>query len=152
MLDRRSFVTALGATAALAACGGPPGPALVAVNVAGGRGMNPGPDGADRPVTVTVLRLRDAGAFAGADYFALLEDPAAALGAALLGVDQIAVAPGGRASKVVVFEPEATQIGVVAALREPTGKTWRAMAPVAAGEPATAAVTLGPAGLTLAMS
>ena len=55
MWDRRSFVIALGATTALAACGGgPPGPAPVAVNVTGGRGMNPGPDGADRPVTLTV--------------------------------------------------------------------------------------------------
>ena len=67
----------------------------VTVAVTGGAGMNPGPDGADRPVTVSLLRLRDAGAFNTADLFAL-QDPAAALAADLVGMDQLAVAAGRR--------------------------------------------------------
>ena len=62
-------------------------------------GMNPGPDGADRPVTLSLLRLKDAGAFMSADMFALQEDPAAALAADLIGMDQLPIAPGGTASK-----------------------------------------------------
>jgi len=152
-MNRRAFLATTAAAGLLSACGGgPPGPAAVTVAVTGGAGMNPGPDGADRPVTLTILRLKDAGAFNAADFFSLQGDPPAALGADLLGMDQLAVAPGASASKTVAFEPEATTLGVVAALRDPTGKVWRATAPVAPGKPATATVTLGPSGLALAMS
>ena len=84
-----------GAAGLLAACGGGrPAPATVAVDRRPARpGMNPGPDGADRPVTVSLLRLRDVGAFNAADLFAL-QDPATALAADLVGMDQLAVAPG----------------------------------------------------------
>jgi type VI secretion system protein VasD len=152
MLDRRAFLATTGAVALLSACGGPPGPATVTVAATGGAGMNPAPDGADRPVTVTILRLKDAGAFNSADFFALQEDPATALGADLLGMDQLAVPPGGTASKTVSFEPEATLLGLVASLRDPTGKSWRTVTPVKPGSTVTATVTLGASGLGVSMS
>ena len=72
MLDRRDFVLALCATGALTACqSGPPKPSSVVLNFAGVKGMNPGPDGSDRPVTVMIYRLRSTGKFNSADYFAL---------------------------------------------------------------------------------
>jgi type VI secretion system protein VasD len=151
-LSRRGFL-AISAAGLLAACGGgPPGPATVTVAVTGQPGMNPGPDGADRPVTLSILRLRDAGAFNAADFVALQNDPAAALGGDLLGIEQLAVAPGATASKTVTMEPEATQLGLVAALRDPTGKFWRTATPIAPGSTVTANVTLGPSGITLAMA
>jgi len=113
--------------------------------------MNPGPDGADRPVTVSILRLRDAGAFSTAEMFALTGDPAATLPADLVGMDQVAITPGGGATRVVVMEPEATQLGLVALLREPGGRVWRVATPVAPGATASGAVRVGPGGLTLAM-
>lgn len=77
MIDRREFVIALGATGLLAACqSGPPKPSVITVNVTGGTGMNPGPGGGDRPVTVLVMRLRGTGKFNSADYFALQGMPA----------------------------------------------------------------------------
>ena len=127
------------------------GPASVAVNVAGQPGMNPGPDGTDRPVTVSILRLRDAGAFNSADFFAL-QDPATALAADLVGMDQIAVPPGGSAAQAVTMEPEATQLGLIALLRDPAGKVWRTAVPVAPGSTVSANVTLGPGGLALQLS
>ena len=151
-MDRRAFL-AFAATGLVAACGGkPPGPAVVTVAAKGAPGMNPGPDGADRPVTLSLLRLRDAGAFMSADMFALQEDPAAALGADLIGMDQLAIAPGGTASKTITFEPEATQLGLLALLRDPAGKVWRLTTPVAPGMQATAAVTLGARGIGLALT
>ena len=151
-MDRRAFL-ASAAAGLLAACGGgPPGPATVTVAATGQPGMNPGPDGSDRPVTLTLLRLKDAGAFNAADFFALQGDPAGVLAADLVGMDQLAVAPGGSASKTLTFEPEATQLGVMASLRDPTGKVWRAAAPVAPGSTVTANVTLGPTGIGLAVS
>jgi type VI secretion system protein VasD len=151
-MDRRAFLATAAAAGLLSACGGkeppPPGPGVVTVNAVGQPGMNPAPDGSDRPVTLTLLRLKDVGAFNAADFFAL-QDPATALAADLVGMDQLAIAPGGSASKTLTFEPEATQLGLIAALRDPTGKVWRAATPVTPGAVITATVTLGPTGLGL---
>ncbi len=150
--DRRAFLLLAGAAGLLAACGGgPPPPGTVAVTITGGAGMNPGPDGADRPVTVSLLRLRDAAAFTAADPFAL-QDPATALAADLVGMDQLAVAPGATASKTVTMEPEATQLGILALFRDPGGKVWRTAVAVPPGAALTATVTLGPGGLAVVMA
>lgn len=78
MIDRRELMIALGATGLVAACqSGPPKPSVITVNVTGGAGMNPGPGGGDRPVTVLVMRLKSTGKFNSADYFALQGMPAA---------------------------------------------------------------------------
>lgn len=153
-MHRRAFLAAAAASGLLAACGGkkPPGAAVIAVAVTGSPGMNPGPDGADRPVTLSLLRLKDAGAFNSADMFALLEDPATALAADLIGMDQLPIAPGGKAAKTLTFEPEATQLGLLASLRDPAGKVWRLATPVAPGMVATANVTLGPNGIELKLA
>jgi type VI secretion system protein VasD len=153
-MDRRAFLAIAAAGGLLAACGGkkPPGPATVAVNVTGQPGMNPAPDGSDRPVTVTVLRLRDAGAFNSADMFALLGDPATAVSADLVGMDQLVVPPGGKAAKTVTMEPEAKYVGLLASFRDPGGKVWRQAVPVAPGTALTANVTLGPGGMELKLA
>jgi type VI secretion system protein VasD len=148
MIHRRGFLIALSATG-LSACVGAPKPAMVTVALKGQPGMNKGPDGTDRPVTVLVLRLKSLGAFNSADYFALQGDPSAALGADLVGLDRIAVAPGASTSKTIGFEPEAPYMGVVALVREPDGRNWRASSPVNPKSKVTKNVTLGPGGLSL---
>lgn len=152
MIDRRTMLVLTGAAGLAAACGGPPGPSTVTLAFTGQPGMNPGPDGGDRPVTVQILRLRDAGAFATADMFALTADPAAALPTDIVGSDQVALAPGGSASKAITVEPEATAVGLVALLREPGGKVWRTSFPVTPGSTVKGTVTLGPGGLAVALA
>lgn len=153
MPDRRAFLLTTGAVGLLAACGGgPPGPATVTVAATGEAGMNPAPDGSDRPVTLILTRLSSVAAFNSADFFALQEDPAGALGAELLGMQQVAVPPGGNASATVAMEPEATHLGVIALLRDPTGRTWRTAVPVEPGSTVTLNATLGPGGLALAVA
>lgn len=149
MIDRRGFVVALGATSLLAACqSGPPEPSTVTLNFSGQAGMNPGPSGGDRPVTVLIFRLKSTGAFNSADYFALQGGASAALGADLLGSDQVSVGPGATASKTITVEPEATAIGLVALIREPTGKTWRTTKSVSPGSQLTVSVRLGSGGIS----
>lgn len=149
MLDRRDFVLALCATGMVAACqSGPPKPSSVVLNFAGTKGMNPGPDGSDRPVTVMIYRLRSAGKFNSADYFALEGNAAGTLGADLLGQDQIAVAPGRTASKAITVEAEGTAIGLVALLRQPNGRSWRVTKSVAPGSKITVNVKLGAGGIS----
>ena len=149
MIDRREFIVALGATGLLTACqSGPPKPSVITINVTGGAGMNPGPGGGDRPVTVLVMRLRSTGKFNSADYFALQGDAGSALGGDLIGSDQIAVGPGKSASKTITVEPDATALGFVALIREPTGKNWRTTKSVSAGSKFTINVTIGSGGIS----
>ncbi|QKD05225.1 type VI secretion system lipoprotein TssJ [Mesorhizobium loti] len=149
MIDRREFIVALGATGLLAACqSGPPKPSVITINVTGGAGMNPGPGGGDRPVTVLVMRLRSTGKFNSADYFALQGDAGSALAGDLIGSDQIAVGPGKSASKTITVEPDATALGFVALIREPTGKNWRTTKSVSSGSKFTINVTIGKGGIS----
>ncbi|MER9436583.1 type VI secretion system lipoprotein TssJ [Mesorhizobium sp. M0618] len=149
MIDRRQFVVTLGATGLLAACqSGPPKPSVITVNVSGGAGMNPGPGGGDRPVTVLVMRLRSTGKFNSADYFALQGDAGSALAGDLIGSDQIAVGPGKSASKTITVEPDAAVLGFVALIREPTGRNWRTTKSVSSGSKFTINVTLGSGGIS----
>lgn len=149
MISRRNFVVALGATGLLAACQeGPPKPSTVTLNFSGQAGMNPGPGGGDRPLTVLIMRLKSTGAFNTADYFALQGGASAALGADLLGSDQVSVGPGATASKTITVEPEATAIGLVALVRDPTGKTWRTTKSVSPGSTVTVSVKLGSGGIS----
>ena len=149
MIDRRELVVALGATGLLAACqSGPPKPSVITVNVTGGAGMNPGPGGGDRPVTVLVMRLKSAGKFNSAAYFALQGDAGTALAGDLIGSDQIAVGPGKSASKTITVEPDATALGFVALIREPGGRNWRTTKSVSPGSKFTINVTLGSGGIS----
>ncbi|UVK44061.1 type VI secretion system lipoprotein TssJ [Mesorhizobium sp. AR07] len=149
MIDRREFVVALGATGFLAACqSGPPKPSVITVNVTGGAGMNPGPGGGDRPVTILVMRLKSTGKFNSADYFALQGDAGTALAGDLIGSDQIAVGPGKSASKTITVEPDATALGFVALIREPGGRNWRTTKSVSPGSKFTINVTLGKGGIS----
>ena len=149
MIDRREFIVTLGATGLLAACqSGPPKPSVITVNVTGGAGMNPGPGGGDRPVTVLIMRLKSTGKFNSADYFALQGDAGSALGADLIGSDSVSVAPGKTAAKTITVEPDATALGFVALIREPGGRNWRTTKSVSAGSTFTINVSLGSGGIS----
>jgi type VI secretion system protein VasD len=149
MIDRRGFIITLGAAGLLAGCQSSPKPTTVTVNLRGQAGMNPGPGGGDRPVTVQLLRLKGTGALNSADYFALQSGPAGVLGGDLVGIDQVTVAPGGSATKTIGFEPEATSLGVVALVREPGGRTWRTSTAIPAGASTIVNVTLAGGGISL---
>ena len=149
MIDRRNFVVFLGATGFVAACqSGPPKPSTVTINFSGQAGMNPGPGGGDRPVTVMILRLKSTGKLNSADYFALQGDVGSTLAGDLIGSDQVSVGPGATASKTITVEPEATSLGFVALVREPTGRTWRTTKSVSPGSQLTVNVTLGSGGIS----
>ncbi len=123
VIDRRLFLCGGTAVVGLAGCMD----RSVALNVSAraASGMNLGPDGAERPLTLTVLQLKAADAFDGADFFAL-QDPATALGSELLRRDQIVVAPNGTANAAIAIEDQAALIGIVAGYRAPAGKQFRA--------------------------
>ncbi len=112
-------------------------------------GVNPGPDGSDRPLTLQILQLRGTAGFDAADTLAL-QDPAAALGADLVKAETVTLAPGGTAQKALVLDPSTTAVAVVAGYRSPAGKTTRAKAAVSPTATTSFTVTAGPGGIVLA--
>ncbi|MGP3698902.1 type VI secretion system lipoprotein TssJ [Rhodobacter sp. NSM] len=123
MADRRSFLAGAGALALLAACGGPKAGTLT-VTANGAAGMNTGPDGTDRPLTVQILQLRSTAAFDAADFFTL-QNPQVALAADLLKVDLVTLVPGTPVAKQIPLDPAVAAIGVVAGFRNAGGRTYR---------------------------
>lgn len=148
MTERRTFLWGAAAAALVAGCGGPAGPGTLTVEAQGSAGMNAGPDGTDRPLTLTVVQLTSAAAFDTADYFAL-QDPAAALGPSLLKADQIVVQPGTPASLAIPVQPTAALIGVIAGYRDPAGKVFRAKTAAPAEGDAAIIVAVTASGITL---
>ncbi len=147
MIQRRELLIGLGAAAVLVSCG-PAGPGAVTLVTQGAAGMNPGVDGADRPLTLQVVQLRGAGAVDGADVFAL-QDPAKALGADLIKTDVIALAPGGSATKTIALDPGTAILGIIAGFRDPAGKVFRVKAAISATDTVTFRVDVGAGGLSL---
>ena len=95
-----------------------------------------------------VLQLRGAGAFDGADFFAL-QSPATALGADLVKADTIALAPGGKATKTVTLDPTTALIAIVAGFRDPAGKQFRAKSSVSPTDAVTFALDVTASGIKL---
>ena len=143
---RRAFL--IGGSAVLLAACAPTGPGSVTIVAQGTAGMNPGPDGADRPLTLQVLQLRGSGAFDGADFFGL-QTAAATLGADLVKADTIALAPGGKATKTITLDPSTALIAVVAGFRDPAGKQFRAKSSVSPTDVLTFALDVTASGIKL---
>ncbi|KMK65230.1 type VI secretion system lipoprotein TssJ [Puniceibacterium sp. IMCC21224] len=149
ILVRRTFLlsSAAGIGLILSGCG-EDAPNILTVRAQAGAGMNPGPDGSDRPVTLSILQLSGSGAFDAADYFAL-QNPASALGSDLVKADQLVLAPGGSASRAITIQPTTSIIGVVGGFINPTGRTVRSKI-AAPGASQGLIISVGASGLSLA--
>lgn len=145
-VSRRALLIGGGALL-LVACA-PAGPGAVTIVAQGTAGMNPGPDGADRPLTLQVLQLRGSGAFDGADFFAL-QSASATLGADLVKADTITLAPGGKATKTIALEATTAMIAIVAGFRDPAGKQFRAKSSVSPTDSVTFALDVTASGIKL---
>lgn len=115
----------------LGACGGgspppPPPPTLVSVTIKAATDVNPDASGTPKPIRVRVLKLKSAGGFAEADFFALDKDPSKVLGGDLLGMDQFVVAPGGTQVWQAKLDDDTHTIGVMAAYYDIDKTQWRA--------------------------
>jgi type VI secretion system protein VasD len=144
-ISRRILMLGAGATVGLAACG--PEAATLTVSAQGVAGMNPGPDGKDRPLVVQVVQMNGAGAFDAADFFSL-QDPAGALGGEFISVEQIVLSPGATQTVTVPIAAGATLVGFVGGFRSPEGKIFRLKTAAPAGA-AGVIVAVQPSGLSL---
>jgi type VI secretion system protein VasD len=145
-VPRRAFL--IGGSALLLVACAPAGPGAVTIVAQGTAGMNPGPDGADRPLTLQVLQLRGSGAFDGADFFGL-QTASATLGGDLVKADTITLAPGGKATKTIALEATTAIIAVVAGFRDPAGKQFRAKSSISPTDSVTFALDVTASGIKL---
>ncbi len=147
IIKRRTFIICGASAAGLFACGDA-GPGTITVAATMAAGANPGPDGTDRPLTLTFLALNATDAFDAADVLAL-QDPETALGPTLLRVDRLALAPGGSGMLDIPVAPGATSLGVIAGFRDVGGKTFRTTAPIPSSGDMSVTIAVSSTGLAL---
>ena len=147
IITRRKIVLGAAALTTMAACAPTAPPASLAVSASGAAGMNPGPDGSDRPLTVRIIQMSGTAAFDSADFFAL-QDPQTALGAEFVGQQQVGLAPGGTASAQIAIQPGVVAVGFVAGFRDPSGKVFRRRIAAPTG-PGSALVSVTRSGLSV---
>ena len=89
--------------------------------------VNPDGTGRPSPLLVKVFQLSAVDKFEAADYFALSDAAEATLGADLLGVESVLLAPGDRKPYEGEFDPQTRFIGVIAGFRDIHQAKWRAV-------------------------
>jgi type VI secretion system protein VasD len=146
IITRRTFIITGASAAGLVACGESTGAITVSARMSAG--ANPGPDGADRPLTITLLELNSTDAFDSADVLSL-QDPSATLGSTLLRTDQLVLAPGGSGSLDIPIVAGATAFGIVAGFRDASGKTFRATKALPASGNASFDIMVSSSGLSV---
>ena len=86
--------------------------------------LNPALDGRPSPLRISIFQLRKADAFGEADFFALYDDAAAALGADLLAREDMTLKPGDTRKYSGEVDPETRFIGVIGAYRDINQARW----------------------------
>lgn len=130
-----AFGAFAGVVSVVASCGGnPPAPepptSPLAVSIVAGDDLNPDLDGRPSSVTLVLVQLRSAEAFARADYFAVFDAANASLAGEVVNREQLTLQPGEKRTLVVQLAPEARYLGVAAAYRDIERATWLAVAPL----------------------
>ena len=97
---------------------------------------------------VRLYELKAAGDFAGADFFRLYEQEAAALGATLIAREEVTLAPGQRRLTVLPLSPAATHLGVLGAFSDIDRAGWRALQALEPGRDNAVEVEVGAAAIS----
>ncbi len=128
----------------------PPPPTIVDLTLTTGSDANPTTSGQGAPVVVRVYQLGSAAGFEKAEFFRLLNQDSATLGADLVKKDEYLLAPG--SSRRVNLTPSATvkAIGVFAAYRDFQKVAWRGTAEVPPNKTTDVAVRADAAGVSVA--
>ena len=106
-----------------------PSPTRIILDIQAATDVNPGPGDQPLPLAVKIYQLKNTGAFNGADFFSLYEEPDATLGAALVAHEEVVVKPGGSTLLERTLEESTRHLGLVAAYRNLDEAVWRATVP-----------------------
>jgi type VI secretion system protein VasD len=104
----------------------PPPPVTVAVEALAAADVNLDVEGRASPVIVRIYQLAEDAAFAKAEFFPLWDQESATLAAAVVGRNEIRLAPGARGEVSFKLEPKVGHVGVAAAYRDFRNVSWKA--------------------------
>ena len=142
---RPIFISFLTVTllALLSACaGGPPPREPLGIQIAATADVNPDMEGRPSPVILHVMELNSTEQFNRLDYMGLTQPSGAALGAELLGKNQVVLQPGESKSLPMELNPQTTVIGLVAGYRDIDNAAWRKTVPITQGATKGISITL----------
>lgn len=108
----------------------PPQPTRVIGSIDASQGLNPSQSQRPSPAVMRVYELKSATAFNQADFMALYRSDSTALGAELVGKEELVLQPGETRPLAKVLAAETRFIGVVVFYRDLEKATWRTLVPV----------------------
>jgi type VI secretion system protein VasD len=115
-----------------AACA-PPSP--IALTVEATSRLNPDAEGRALPTELRIYQLRNASAFEMAAFVDIWSNAADVLGEALISEETLTLYPGDRLQRQIQPSGETQALVAVAIVREPRGRTWRAVVPMSRNAP-----------------
>ncbi|RKP44537.1 type VI secretion system lipoprotein TssJ [Trinickia fusca] len=92
--------------------------------------INPDAQRRPAPIALEVFRLKSGDSFQRADYFALQDKPAEALGGDLVGVDRVILRPGESRTLHYTGDEAVRQLGLVGGYRNLEKSRWKSVVPL----------------------
>jgi len=126
----------------LSACAGAPKRENLGVQISASADVNPDMQGRPSPIILHVMELNSTEQFNRLDYMGLTQPSGAALGAELLGKNQVVLQPGESKSLPLELNPMTTAIGLVAGYRDIDNAAWRRIVPITQGKTKGISITL----------
>lgn len=137
MFRSTTCVLALALSSLGAACAGGPEarpecapPSPIALTIEATPRLNPDAEGHALPTELRLYQVSEASALDMASFEDVWESPADVLGPALLSEESLTIYPGERVQRSLRPEDEAIAIVAVVIVRQPAGRTWRAVVPM----------------------
>jgi type VI secretion system protein VasD len=118
----------------LASCGGAPKKHSLNIRISATTDVNPDVDTRPSPVILHVLELSAIDEFNRADFFALTQNDASALGGDVLNKTEIILTPGSSKETMLELDQQAVYIGFVAGYRDIDNARWRVSLAVVPGK------------------
>jgi type VI secretion system protein VasD len=128
----------------------PPPPTVVALTLTASADANANAAGQGAPVQIRLYQLAAASGFGNAEFFQLLNQDQATLGADLVKRDDIILAPGQSKTLSLAPTDQVKALGVFAAYQNFQGVTWRASAAIPPHQTSTITITAGHDGISAA--
>ena len=125
-----------------ACAGGPPKREALDMQITATAEVNPDMQGRPSPVILHIMELNSTEQFNRLDYMSLTQPSGAALGAELLGKNQMVMQPGETKALPTELNPMTTAIGLVAGYRDIDNATWRKVIPITQGDTKGITITL----------
>jgi type VI secretion system protein VasD len=130
--------------AVLASCGSaPPKKHSLEIRISAATDVNPDLQTRPSPIILHMLELTAIDGFNSADFFALTQDDAAALGGDVLNKTEIILTPGSSQERVLDLDQGTAYLGFVAAYRDIDTSRWRVSQAVVPGKTDWISVNLG---------